>query len=94
MLGAAVVTVVTEITVLGLILFETRRISPSIVKASIRAALPPTVVMAAVVWPFRDTLLGVPIGIAAFALVAVASGALPLADIRRSVTSNREQDRT
>jgi O-antigen/teichoic acid export membrane protein len=91
MLGAAVVTAMTEILVLSLILIATRRISVGIVGASLRAALPPTAAMAVVVWPLRDTLLAVPLGAAVYGLVAIATRALPIAGLLRTAGLRREE---
>jgi O-antigen/teichoic acid export membrane protein len=77
MIGAAVVTMVSEVTVLALLLWWTRDVArPALPGALARAALP-TVVMAAVIWPVHDSLAAIPLGAVAFAIVATVTGAIP-----------------
>ncbi|HEY3412068.1 MAG TPA: flippase [Armatimonadota bacterium] len=78
MLGAALTTIVSELTVLSLLVWWTRDVSFAALPAAMRTAAIPTVVMALVVWPIRYSLLAVPAGIVAFLLVAAATGAIPV----------------
>jgi O-antigen/teichoic acid export membrane protein len=77
MIGAALTTMVSELTVLGLILWWTRDVSPSAIPAAIRIAAVPTLAMSLVVWPVHDSILAVPVGVVVYVLVAVLTGAIP-----------------
>jgi O-antigen/teichoic acid export membrane protein len=78
MIGAAFTTMASEVLVLGLILWWTRDVSLRAVRDAFAAAAVPTLAMAIAVWPFRSSLLAVPIGILAYGLVATATGIIPL----------------
>lgn len=83
MVGAAVTTLVSELTVLGMILWGVRDISGWAYLAAIRAAILPVGLMAVTVWPVRDSLLAVPIGAIVYGCVALASGAVRLGRPKR-----------
>jgi O-antigen/teichoic acid export membrane protein len=77
MIGAAFVTIVSELTVLGLLLWWTRDVS----RAALRIAVIPTLVMSAVVWPMRDSVVAIPAGIVAYGVAATLTGAIPVRDL-------------
>jgi O-antigen/teichoic acid export membrane protein len=76
MMGAAVTTIGSEILVLGLILWWTRDVSLRAVREATRVAALPTAAMALAVWPLKASIFAVPIGMAVFGLVAIATGAV------------------
>jgi O-antigen/teichoic acid export membrane protein len=82
MIGAAFATITSEILVLGLILWWTRDVSLRAVTGAGRAAAIPTIAMAIAVWPFRSSIVAVPIGILVYGLVATATGVIPLRHLR------------
>jgi O-antigen/teichoic acid export membrane protein len=77
MIGAALVTMVSELIVLGLLLWWTRDVARAAFPAAIRGALVPTLAMALVVAPLRDTVAAIPAGAVAFGLAAILTGAIP-----------------
>ncbi len=81
MIGAAVTTMGSELAVLGLILWWTRDVSLHAVWEAIRVAAIPTAAMALAIWPVKDSIIGVPIGMAVFALVATVTGAVSVRDV-------------
>jgi O-antigen/teichoic acid export membrane protein len=83
MIGAAATTLISEVSVLGAILWYTRDVSARIVVRSFGWALPPTVIMAAVVFPFRDQVAAFPIGVLAYLIASVATRALSITNVRR-----------
>jgi O-antigen/teichoic acid export membrane protein len=70
--GASVATIVTEAVVVAMIMRWTRDFSTRLLASGLAIAIPPTVVMAIVIWPAHDSLLAIPLGVAAYAV------ALPL----------------
>ncbi len=89
MIGAAMVTIVSELTVLGLLLWWTRDVSRAAVPAALKTAVIPTLVMALVVWPVRETLVAIPAGIVAYGLAATLTGAIPVRDLLAGLRSGR-----
>ena len=81
MVGAAVTTIVSEITVLVLILWATRDISARSLAVAARTALLPVALMAVAVIPVRDSLLAIPVG--ALVYVSVLLGVVLVARRRR-----------
>lgn len=81
MAGAAVTTILSEITVLGLLLWWTRDVSRSAVVSAIRAAALPTLVMSVVVWPIRGSVLAVPLSAVVYCLISVLTGVMPAAQL-------------
>jgi len=81
MIGAALVTIVSEVTVLGLLLWWTRDVARRAFPAALRGALVPTVAMAVVVWPMRDSIVAIPAGALAYGLAATLTGALPVREL-------------
>jgi O-antigen/teichoic acid export membrane protein len=79
MIGAAVTTIVSEVAVLGLILWWTRSVSRTALLGTARVAALPIVAMAAVIWPLRDSLLAIPAGAVVYGLVLVLTGTIPVA---------------
>jgi O-antigen/teichoic acid export membrane protein len=79
MLGAALTTMASEITVLGLILWSTRDVSQSAVLSAARVAIVPTLAMSLAMWPVHESVLAVPVGLVVYCLVAVLTGAVPVA---------------
>ena len=77
MVGAACVTIAAELIVLTSLLWWTRDVSRPAIPAALKAAVVPTVVMIAVVWPIHDTITAIPAGIVAYGLAAVLTGAIP-----------------
>jgi O-antigen/teichoic acid export membrane protein len=77
MIGAALTTLVSEVTVFGLILWWTRDVSRPAVLDAVRAAAVPTLAMSAIVWPMHDSILAVPVGVVVYVLVALLTGAIP-----------------
>lgn len=77
MIGAAWVTIVSELTVLGLLLWWTRDVSRAAIPAALKIAAIPTLIMSLVVWPLRETVAAIPAGIVAFGLAATLTGAIP-----------------
>jgi O-antigen/teichoic acid export membrane protein len=77
MIGAALVTMVSELTVLGLLLWWTRDVSRAALPAALRIAVIPTLVMSLVVMPIRDSIVAIPVGVLAYGLVAILTGAIP-----------------
>jgi O-antigen/teichoic acid export membrane protein len=76
MIGAALVTMVSELTVLGVLLWWTRDVSRAALPAALRIAVIPTLVMSLVVLPIRDSIVAIPVGILAFGLAATLTGAI------------------
>jgi O-antigen/teichoic acid export membrane protein len=76
MIGAALVTMVSELTVLGLLLWWTRDVSRAAVPAALRTTAIPTVIMTLVVWPIHETIVAIPMGIVAFGAAAMLTRAL------------------
>jgi O-antigen/teichoic acid export membrane protein len=62
MVGAAITTIVSEITVLGLIVWATRDVSLRSLAAAVRTVILPVSLMAVAVIPIRDSLLAIPVG--------------------------------
>jgi O-antigen/teichoic acid export membrane protein len=87
MVGAAVVTIVSEVTVLGLLSWSTRDISRAALPAAFMSALAPTLVMGLVVLPLRDSIVAIPLGALAFFLAAALTGALPIPELLERVRS-------
>jgi O-antigen/teichoic acid export membrane protein len=81
MVGAALVTMVSEAAVLGLLLWWTRDVARTAFPAALRGAVIPTLVMAVVVWPLRDSIVAIPVGALAYGLAAVLTGALPVREL-------------
>lgn len=77
MLGAAAATILAELVVLAVIVWETRDVSLRPLVSAVTAALPPTALMAIVILPWRDSLAAIPIGVATYAGAAVLTGAVP-----------------
>jgi O-antigen/teichoic acid export membrane protein len=83
MIGAAVTTLASELIVLGAIVWYTQDVSTKILGRSFRRALPPTVIMAVALVPFRDQIGAIAIGVVAFGIGSIVTGAVPVADLRR-----------
>ena len=83
MLGAAVVTICSEVVVLCLLLWWTRDVSVRGLLTAVRAAALPTVVMSLPVWMLRESIAAVPIGALVYGVVAVLTGALPIRELLR-----------
>jgi O-antigen/teichoic acid export membrane protein len=81
MIGAALATMASELTVLGLILWGTRDVSRTAVLVAARAAAIPCLVMSLVVWPVHDSVLAVPVGVVVYGLVAILTGTIPAAQL-------------
>jgi O-antigen/teichoic acid export membrane protein len=81
MIGAAWVTLVAEVMVLGILLWWTRDVSRLAIPAALKGAFIPTLVMFAVAWPIRETIFAIPAGVVAYGLAAVATGAIPARDL-------------
>lgn len=77
MLGAAIATILAEVVVLALIVWQTRDLSLRPLVSGIAAALPPTALMAIVILPWRDSLFAIPIGVATYAVAALLTRAVP-----------------
>jgi O-antigen/teichoic acid export membrane protein len=78
MFGAALTTIASEITVFGLIVWWTRDVSRTAVSAALRMAIVPTVAMSLLVWPVRESIVAVPVGVVVYGLVAVLTRAVPV----------------
>ena len=76
MMGAAVTTIASELTVLGLLLWWTRDVSRTALPAAVRIAVVPTLVMSLVVWPIRNSIVAIPAGMVAYGLAATLTGAI------------------
>jgi O-antigen/teichoic acid export membrane protein len=85
MVGAAATTLISEVSVLGAILWYTRDMSATIVARSFAWALPPTVIMAVAVYPFRDEVGAIGIGLVVYIIASVLTRALPTTSVRRLV---------
>ena len=83
MMGAAVITLVSEVIVLGAIIWYTRDVSTRILGHSFGRALLPTVIMAVAVLPFRDQIAAFVIGPVVYGVASLATRAVPIADARR-----------
>lgn len=81
-MGAAVTTIAAELLVLAVILWSTRDVSGPVVASAARAAIPPTIVMAIVLVPVRESLAAIPLGMVTFALAALALRVVRMADLR------------
>jgi len=81
MIGAALITMVSELTVLGLLLWWTRDVSRAAIPAALKIAAIPTLVMALVVWPIHETVVAIPAGLVAFGLAAMLTGAISVGDL-------------
>ena len=90
MMGAAVVTIVSELIVLGLLVWWTRDVWTAL-PAAIRTAAIPTLALALVVWPIRDSLVAIPAGIAAYGIAGVLTGAIPIASLLDKVRTEMQQ---
>lgn len=89
MIGAALTTIVSELTVLGLLLWWTRDVSRVALPAAIRIAVIPTLVMSLVVWPLRDSIVAIPAGVVAYGVTAALTGAIPIRDLIKGWRSDR-----
>jgi O-antigen/teichoic acid export membrane protein len=83
MLGAAVTTLISEVTVLAFILWYTRDVSARIIVRAFGWALPPTIIMALVLVPFREHVVAFVLGVLIYVIASLATRALALDDIRR-----------
>ncbi len=90
MIGAAWVTIVSELTVLGMLLWWTRDVSRAALPAAFRMAVIPTLVMSLVVWPIHDTVVAIPAGGVAYCLAATLTGAIPARALLDHLRSNRK----
>ena len=77
MTGAAVVTVTQEVLVLAGLCWYTRDLSIPILRRSIGRPLVAALVMSAVVFPIRDSIVAIPIGVATFGVAGLVTGAIP-----------------
>ena len=89
MIGAAVITIVSEVSVLSLLLWWTRDVSRAAIPAALKIAVIPTLVMAVVVWPIRETIVAIPAGVVAYGLAATLTGAIPVRDLLDRLRSGR-----
>jgi O-antigen/teichoic acid export membrane protein len=90
MVGAAGTTMLSELAVLALIIWWTREISVSALIRGTKAAGVPTLVMCATVWPVRDSIAAVPVGIFIYCLAAALTRAIPV----KSMTAWRPRANT
>ncbi len=75
LIGAAAVTMVSELTVLGLIVRPTMDLAPAVLRRAIRVVAPAVLVMGLVIWPVRDLPVAIPLGAVVYGLgVGVTSG--------------------
>jgi len=88
-IGAAVTTLVSEMIVLGAIIWYTHGVSTRILARSFGRALPPTLIMAVALLPFRDQNVAFVIGPVVYAVSSLLTRALPVADIRLFMTEMR-----
>ncbi len=85
MTGAALVTVLQEVFVLAGFAWFARDFSLKILPAAIVRPAMAGAIMAIAIWPFRASLMAVPVGIVVFAIAALATGAVPAADLVRLI---------
>ncbi len=81
MLGAAFTTILSEVIVLGCILYWTRDVSIKALIAGLRPPAVPTLAMCVILWPIRESGIAVPVGAVVYCLVAALTGAHPFADL-------------
>jgi O-antigen/teichoic acid export membrane protein len=77
MIGAAYVTIVSELTVLGILGWWTRDVFRAALPNAIKVAGIPTLAMVLIVWPVHDSLVAIPFGVITYGLAATLTGAIP-----------------
>ncbi|MHB8891678.1 MAG: flippase [Candidatus Limnocylindrales bacterium] len=87
MTGAAWSTLGSEVVVMTAILWLTRDVSGSILPQTLRAPALPTVIMAMAIWPVRESLVAIPLGVAVFCVSAIITGAVTRAELRWILTA-------
>ncbi len=75
-LGAATATIATELVVVSLIGYWTRDVSLRLMRSAVILAAPATLIMGIALWPFRNSLIAIPLGAAVYAGGLLASAAL------------------
>ena len=81
MIGAAWSTLASEAVVLGSILWFTRDMSLGISARALGKAALPAAVMGLVIWPWREDLIAVPIGVVVFGLSAIVTRAITASEL-------------
>lgn len=76
MVGAAVTSIATEIFVLGLVLASTADRAPRILLGALGSAILPAIVMAIMIWPVRESLAAIPVGVASWLVAGLILGSL------------------
>lgn len=87
--GAAIATLLAEGLVLALILAATRDVSARALSVAVPIAVIPTAAMAVAVWPLREQLLAIPVGIAVYGLVVLAIRPAPIRRLTEQIRSRR-----
>jgi O-antigen/teichoic acid export membrane protein len=90
MIGAALVTMASELIVLGLLLWWNRDVSRVAFPAALKIAVIPTFAMCLVVWPIRDAIVAIPAGVIAYGFTATLTGAIPARALFDHLTSKRK----
>jgi len=89
MIGAAVVTMASELIVLSMLLWWTRDVSRAAIPAALKTAAIPTLAMAMIVWPVHETLVAIPAGVVAFGVAATLTGTISPGDLLARLRSWR-----
>jgi O-antigen/teichoic acid export membrane protein len=72
-IGAAVATIVTEVIVAAIIVWWTRDVAPPLLVGALWLAGPATCLMAVLTWPFRGSLLAIPVGLLTYSAAFLTS---------------------
>ncbi len=81
--GAAVTTIVTEVVVLGAIVWSTRDLSINILAKSVRRSVPPTATMGLAIFFVRDHIVAVPIGVLVYLVASLVTRAYTASELRQ-----------